>query len=111
MVLFLVEAQVGGLLDIPPDRVRVIYNPIPERGAVPVLPSRHAPWFDRPVIMTAGRLMLLDGLVGDARHRDGRAGGASRKGDRPVDGTLFLISIARDYLAPVEQCLARRARP
>ncbi len=48
--------QVHNFLRIPQDRVQLIYNPVPERGATPPLPPEHEPWFDRPVIMTAGRL-------------------------------------------------------
>jgi glycosyltransferase involved in cell wall biosynthesis len=42
---------------IAPDRVEVIYNPIREPGPAPLLPAEHRGWFDRPVLMTAGRLV------------------------------------------------------
>jgi glycosyltransferase involved in cell wall biosynthesis len=48
--------QVQNHFRIPSDRVRVIYNPIPVVGLPPVLPPEHEGWFDRPVIMTAGRM-------------------------------------------------------
>lgn len=48
--------QVQAHFAIPSDRVQVIYNPMPDRGAVPPLPPEHECWFDRPVVMTAGRL-------------------------------------------------------
>ncbi|HEX7852189.1 MAG TPA: glycosyltransferase [Sphingobium sp.] len=71
--------QVSTHFGIPPDRVQVIYNPIPDRGAVPALPEEHVGWFDRPVIMTAGRItrqkdqstlieaFAASGLAGQAR--------------------------------------------
>lgn len=61
------------------DQIDVIYNPIPEKGPMPTLPPDRAAWFDRPVLMTAGRLVpqkdhaslirafALSGLAGRAR--------------------------------------------
>lgn len=38
------------------DQVSTIYNPLPDRGPAVPLPPEHAAWFDRPVLVTAGRL-------------------------------------------------------
>lgn len=51
------RGQVVARFAIPEERVRVIYNPIPERGAIAPLSPEHEGWFDAPVLMTAGRMM------------------------------------------------------
>ena len=49
--------QVAATFAIPPDRVHTIYNAIDERGPLLPMPAAHAAWFDRPVILSAGRLV------------------------------------------------------
>lgn len=48
--------QVQAFLHIPPDRVQLVYNPLVEAGPLSPLPPEHELWFERPVIMTAGRM-------------------------------------------------------
>ncbi|MCE7796794.1 glycosyltransferase [Sphingobium sufflavum] len=48
--------QVQAHFAIPADRTHLVYNPIPEREPPLPLPVEHEAWFDRPVVMTAGRM-------------------------------------------------------
>lgn len=50
-------AQVRRQFRIPPDKLAMIYNPMPTRPDAGTVPAEHEPWFDRPVLMTAGRLV------------------------------------------------------
>lgn len=80
VVSSMLRDQVHTHFGLPHDKVEVIYNPIPEDlGDAPPLPDEHAIWFDRPVIMTAGRMshqkdqatlieaFAASGLAGQAR--------------------------------------------
>lgn len=50
------KAQVRRHFGIPDERIEVIYNPVPPLPAPSALPPEHEAWFDRPVLMTAGRM-------------------------------------------------------
>lgn len=72
------KEQVARHFAIPEERVEVIYNPVPELNAPSPLPPEHEAWFDRPVLMTAGRMTrqkdqasLLEGFA-----RSGLSGSA-----------------------------------
>lgn len=50
-------AQVERQFRIPADRLATIYNPVPARPPAGAIPPEHEGWFDRPVLITAGRLV------------------------------------------------------
>jgi len=51
------ETQVVRCFGIPQQKSFMIYNPINESDFSPVIPAEHLPLFDRPVILSAGRLV------------------------------------------------------
>ena len=85
-------AQVVGQFAIPAGRVHSVYNAIPERGAPTAMPAEHAAWFDRPVIMTAGRLVAQKNHAAliDAFAASGLCGKARVLilGEGPLEGAL-----------------------
>ena len=100
--------QAGRFFRIPGDRVYAIHNPLVAPAAEPHMPDAHRAWFDRPVLMTAGRL---------ARQKDhasllkafaaSELAGSARLlilGDGPLRGRLETMAkdlgIAGDVLMP-----------
>lgn len=50
-------AQVVRQFALPPERVHTIYNPLPDRPVADAIEAAHAPFFARPVIVNAGRMV------------------------------------------------------
>lgn len=71
-------AQVGRQFHIRSDRIVTIYNPVPARLGIGSIAAEHESWFDRPVLMTAGRLVAQKdhATMVDAFARSGLAGSA-----------------------------------
>lgn len=71
-------AQVQRQFAIPAERLTTIYNPVPARAPAGSIPAGHECWFDRPVLMTAGRLVRQKDHAAmiEAYARSGLAGSA-----------------------------------
>ena len=50
-------SQVEEFFAIPPHRIHTIYNPLIEKYPISEIPEAHKKWFDKPVIVNAGRLV------------------------------------------------------
>lgn len=86
------SAQVEQFFGIPHNRIYTIYNPLIESGAPAELFEDHKRWFDRPVIVTAGRMVPQKDHAGLIRaFADARLSGSARLlilGDGPLRSAL-----------------------
>lgn len=101
-------AQVERQFGIPSDRLATIYNPVTARPPAGAIPAEHEGWFDRPVLMTAGRLVrqkdhatmieafARSGLAGTARLLILGEGGLRRRIERQISA----LDLADSVLLP-----------
>ena len=89
-------AQVEQYFGIPRDHIYTIYNPLIEIEPTPQLPDDRKRWFDRPVIMTAGRMVPQKDHVGLIKaFRDAKLAGSARLlilGDGPLGPDLAILA-------------------